>query len=332
MTTATTNDAELVEQLGDEYDSYLRTWTRSLRGGSEGTLKTYTTSARQFREWLCGRDDPDEVPEPVERPATLGDLRREHVDGWVAALAARGLSDSTISNRYRGLQAFLKFLTEQEDVFDVHPMAAGKAPKVAPKRVETVPVEELKALLATCSTKAKQGKKLNTFVQRRDEAILRLYMDTGGRLTEVAGAELDDVDTKRDVLHAIGKNGKPRQLSFGQKTGIAIERYLRERAKHPAAKRVDGLWLPERGSTPLTSNGIHQMIQRRCERAGIKMLHAHLFRHTMATAYLDEGGDANDLMHLMDWESHQMLKRYTDTTAKRRAVLAHKKRSLGDRL
>lgn len=72
-------------ELLEEYDSYLGSWTRVLRRGPEGTLKTYTTSARSFRDWLAEPDDPAEVPEPVERPAELSGLTRAHIDGWLAA-------------------------------------------------------------------------------------------------------------------------------------------------------------------------------------------------------------------------------------------------------
>jgi hypothetical protein len=58
----------------------------------------------------------------------------------------------------------------------------------------------------------------------------------------------------------LGKGHRPRACPFGDKTGLAIERYLRERNKHALAKRPE-LWLGARGV--LTGNGITQMLRRR---------------------------------------------------------------------
>ena len=68
------------------------------------------------------------------------------------------------------------------------------------------------------------GAKSNSFVDRRDTAILRLLLDTGGRLSEVAGLAVADVDFDSDVVHVLGKGRRPRALSFGQQTGLALGR------------------------------------------------------------------------------------------------------------
>src|SRR3954452_19678940 len=52
-------------------------------------------------------------------------------------------------------------------------------------------------------------------------------------------------------------------------------RYLRVRSREKLAGRPE-LWLAEKNRGPLTSNGIHQMLRRRVDAAGILGLHAHL--------------------------------------------------------
>lgn len=305
----------------EDYDSLLQSWTRTLRGKADKTLSTYRAAAEIFAAWVATEDGP-EVEEPVDRPQSVADIAPRHIYGWLNDQRRQGFAASTINNRYRGLQQFFNWLVEEGEL-DKHPMARMSPPRVPSKRVETITPETLKAILATCRKREFEG--------ARDEAILRMYVDTGARLSEVAGLLLENLDLKTDAAYSIGKGNKPRVHSFGNKTAVALERYLRHRAKHAKA-HLPQLWLTIKDRGALTSQGIDQMVRRRCAIANVPAIHVHQLRHTMATAFLDDGGNEGDLMRLMGWESRQMLKRYTDTTAERRAVANHKSRSFGDKL
>lgn len=117
------------------------------------------------------------------------------------------------------------------------------------------------------------------FDDRRDTAIVRLFLDTGMRLSEMAGLTLSDIDLDADVALVLGKGRRPRTCPFGDKTAQAIERYLRERSKHRLASS-NQLWIGGRGD--MTDNGIGQMLRRRAKEAGLEHLHPHMFRHTFA--------------------------------------------------
>src|SRR4051794_38570306 len=93
-------------------------------------------------------------------------------------------------------------------------MERMKPPIVPEKPVPVLTEAQLRALLA--------GAKSNSFVDRRDTAITRLLLDTGGRLSEVAGLTVADVDFDSDVVHVLGKGRRPRALPFGQQTGLAL--------------------------------------------------------------------------------------------------------------
>lgn len=307
--------------FGDEYDDLLRSWSRTLRRGSENTLLRYHQSARHFRDWVATEDSPD-VAEPVDRPARVADIAARHIDGWIAAQRKHGYKPGGINHRYRGLQQFLKWLVFEGELAR-SPMDGMKAPGVPEGHVPTVPTEDLRKLLSTC--------KGRDFKSTRDTAILLMFIDSGGRLSEIANLKMEDIDLKVDAAYSIGKGGKPRIHSFGDAAAAALERYLRQRAKHPEAKRPE-LWLGVRSGRVFSHSGVSQIIKRRCAEAGIAHINAHKFRHTMATDFLDAGGREGDLMMLMGWDSRQMIKRYTDTTARKRAVAAHKSRSLADRL
>ena len=72
-----------------------------------------------------------------------------------------------------------------------------------------------------------------TFAERRDLAIIRLFVDTGMRLSELAGLRVEDLDFEAEVAGVLGKGRRLRACPFGNKTALALQRYLRERARRP---------------------------------------------------------------------------------------------------
>src|SRR5262249_5146863 len=137
------------------------------------------------------------------------------------------------------------------------------------------------------------------------------------------------IDLDADVALVLGKGRRPRACPFGDKTGQAIERYLRERGKHRLARSTQ-LWIGGRGG--MTDNGIGQMLRRRATQAGLEHLPPHMFRHTFAHRWLADGGQEQDLMRLAGWRSREMLARYGASAADQRAREAHRRMRLGDRL
>jgi integrase len=126
------------------------------------------------------------------------------------------------------------------------------------------------------------------------------------RRAELLGLRVDDVDFDH-VAIVVGKGRRPRACPFGNKTGLALSRYLRLRGAHPFAAE-EALWLGKKG--PLTETGLTQMLWRRSEQARIGKVHPHQFRHTFAHTWLAQGGGEGDLVRLTGWTGRDMLARY----------------------
>ena len=90
------------------------------------------------------------------------------------------------------------------------PMAEMNPPTLAEKPIRVLSDDQLRALLATCKGKG--------VVDRRDNAILRLFIDTGIRRAEMAGLKVDDVDVREQVAQVFGKGRRPRSVPFGVRT------------------------------------------------------------------------------------------------------------------
>jgi site-specific recombinase XerC len=151
---------------------------------------------------------------------------------------------------------FTKWLAAEGEL-EADPTVGMHAPHVPEEPVPVLSDDQLRALLAAC--------KGTGFAERRDTAIIRLFVDTGMRLGEMAGLQVADLDMDLEVATVIGKGRRARSCPFGATTGQALDRYLRVRSRHGHAG-LDALWIGKYG--PMTTSGIRQMLTRRGQAAG----------------------------------------------------------------
>jgi site-specific recombinase XerD len=315
---------ELPDGLEDLWHDFRRSLAR--RGRSEATVKVYRKSFEAFWRWA--------VPQGIEDPAQVD---HRTINAWTDHLLTapavrngrpivdratgepKAIEPGTRRIRFANLRPFFSWYAKEFDA--PHPFDRADAPgEDRPAPIPVVELDDVRRILATATTKG--------FEDLRDTAIIRVLFDVGPRLGELVNLTVDGWDRRNDFLTLTGKTGT-RVVPASPSTGEAISRYLRVRKDHPHAKDP-ALWLGKKGR--LGPTGIAQLLNRRCDLAGIDRINPHRFRHGWAHEFRAAGGSEGDLMYLAGWKSTAMAHRYGRSAASERAQKAARTINLGDRL
>ena len=235
---------------------------------------------RQFIDQFC-------THLPDHRP--VGDVTAIEIALWLSQEAERGLQPGSVDARYRALQALFGWC-EQQGIVSESPFGYGHRKRVRrPKRpmpvVDYVKYSEYQQVVA--------GIDLATWIDYRDYCICSVLYWCGLRRSELVGLAVADVDiTARLVTVRAGKGGRGRLVPVDHDLLGGLMAYMNMRPVWPGPE----LWLSADGPSgnvrgALTADGVRQMLERRCAKAGVRYLRPHLWRHGFAMAMLNAGAE-----------------------------------------
>jgi integrase len=255
-----------------------------------------------------------------DESGTPPELTKANAQGWIADLLLRAQA-KTADTWLGGLKRYSAWLTDEGEI-PADPLIRMAAPKLDQKVIKPLTEDELKLMLKACHGTSMRD--------RRDEAILRLMLETGTRADELISLKTADLDVARGLIVVTrGKGGRGRIAPFGPQTATALDRYLRVRGRQPNADSGQ-LFIGAGQVKTFSYSGLAKTMRRRANDAGIEGFHLHRMRHTAATRWLAAGGSEGGLMAVCGWSSRQMLDRYTRATAAERAAAEARGLNLGN--
>lgn len=217
------------------------------------------------------------------------------IDGHLAAERKRGVSPATVAARFRALSAWLNWCARRR-LIDESPMSQVDRPRVPKVQVPHVTMTECNQLLTSIAA--------NEWNDHRDRLILLLLFYSGLRVGELVALTIEDIDAKaRLVTVRQGKGMKARLVPVHPDAPATLLAYLYARPRYPGPELLvssDG-YTGIRG--PLTTEGVRQMLKRRCAQARMRYLHPHAWRHGFAMWTLNAGVELSGVSALMGHSS-----------------------------
>ena len=210
-----------------------------------------------------------------------------------------GISPTARARKLSALKSFYKYLTVRTKQLQENPVADMEYPKLRKSLPKYLTLDQSAALLQAVSGEN----------QKRDYAILMLFLNCGIRRSELVGLNLTDV--YEDRIRVVGKGNKERIVYFGTACRKAIDAYLPERNKKVLSD--NRALFGSRDNNRISASAVHRLVKKALLQAGLdaSQLSAHKLRHTAATMMLSGGVDIKTVQEVLGHENLNTTQIYT---------------------
>ncbi len=261
----------------DQFILYLATE----RGLSENYQLSTRRSLEKFAEW-AGKQKELVSPRKVEL-AVLTDFLASEKD--------RGLAPGSMKMIVVALKIFFRFL-KMRLMNDRDPAELLPLPRLTRYLPRTLNEGEVARLLESNL----QGRPFPL----RDRAILELFYASGLRISELAGARLENLNLQERIIRVIGKGSKTRLVPVGRIACESLDRYLTQERVHLVQTKTGNEVFLSRHGKKLTTQRIWQILKEIAAAVGFETnIYPHLLRHSFATHLLANGADLRIIQELL---------------------------------
>ncbi len=270
-------DRERAETLGDLAEAHLH--RLRVRSYSPRTVENHESYLRLFVEWAAARD----ITAPGDVSIFVLEDYQSHLYE-VDKPDGTKLSPNARNTRFVPLRQFFSFMTRRRYI-TANPAADLELAKVGrplPKGVMNE--EEVFRVFEQVDLAKKTG--------LRDLAIMWVAYATGLRRKELCDLKLHSIDRVRGVVTVRrGKGNKDRIVPILPEAVGVVDEYVETRRPDPAPGFEGFLFLTVQGRR-MTENRMTMIVREYIRAADIgDRGSCHAFRHSIATAMLDNGAD-----------------------------------------
>jgi len=277
------------------------------RGLSEHTIRSYRSDLAELTAFAVTR---------LGREPDHGDLDLDLLREWLYRGTRAGLARSTLARRSASVRAFTRWLEETGRT----PIDQGvrlRAPKAESRLPRVLTEPQVEGILRSLAVRA-EGDDAGA---RRDLAVVELLYGSGLRVSELVGADVDDVDLGRLTVRVTGKGGRQRVVPFGVPAAEALGRYVelaRPRLVAGADAPPTAAFFVGSGGARLGTRAVHRLVARLLgDIPGTGPAGPHALRHTAATHLLDGGADLRAVQELLGHASLGTTQIYTHVSTER---------------
>ena len=294
------------------------TYHETIKGQSPRTIDEYYLDLRMFLRFIklmrnempvqTRLDDIDikDIDIDYIRKITTSDifdflsyLANDRTPNPDSTASEYGISPTARARKLSALKSFYKYLTVRTKQLQENPVADLEYPKLRKSLPKYLTMEQSAALLRAVSGQN----------EKRDYAIVMLFLNCGIRRSELVGLNLSDV--YEDRIRVVGKGNKERIVYFGAACRKAIDNYLPER--HKKVLSDNRALFGSRDGNRISVTAVHRLLKKHLLSAGLDatQFSAHKLRHTAATMMLSGGVDVKTVQEVLGHENLNTTQIYT---------------------
>lgn len=294
------------------------TYHETIKGQSQLTISEYYLDLRMFLRFIRLMRDEMSMNTPLDdipikdigidfiREITTSDvfdflsyLAQDRSDNPQNQTTERGVSPSTRARKLSAIKSFYKYLTVRTKQLTENPVADLEYPKLRKSLPKYLTLDQSARLLSCVSG-------VN---EKRDYAILMLFLNCGIRRSELVGLNITDV--YEDRIRVVGKGNKERFVYFGSACRKAINAYMIERNKKVLTD--NRALFGSRNGNRISVTAVHRLVEKALKQAGLDstQFSAHKLRHTAATMMLSGGVDVKTVQEVLGHENLNTTQIYT---------------------
>ena len=240
--------------------------------------------------------------------------------------------DKGIARRMAALRGFFEFACLHQYMKNNPTIGAAKRVKIPQKDIIRLNDEEVNTFLDVVSNTNIKGNKLQIQkckkTQLRDTALITLLLNTGIRVSECAGIDLDDVNFNYRTISIVRKGGSDAHLYFNETTENALKDYIENERPlllgNPDSDE-QAVFISMKKSR-MSVSAIERMVKKYAKNATPdKKISPHKMRSTYGTALYKDTGD---IRLVSDVLGHKDI----NTTAKHYAAMEEEHRKIAARI
>ena len=293
-------------------------YNETIKAQSPKTISEYYLDLRMFLRFIklmrCEISDTSRLDELSIRDVDLDFIRTittSDVFEFLSYLANErvvnpdspcpevGIEAAARARKLSSIKSFYKSLTVKTKQLQYNPVADLEYPKLRRSLPKYLTLEQSAALLNSVSGAN----------QKRDFAILMLFLNCGIRRSELVNLNLNDV--YEDRIRVLGKGNKERFVYFGTLCRNAIDDYLVERNQIELSD--NRALFGSRDHNRISVTAVHRLVKKALLKAGLDpdQFSAHKLRHTAATLMVANGVDVKTVQEVLGHENLNTTQIYT---------------------
>ena len=294
------------------------TYHETIKGQSQKTISEYYLDLRMFLRFikLMRHDMPintrlEDIPIKDVNLEFVRNINTSDIFDFLSYLANDrnpnpdspasdyGIGAGARARKLSAIKSFYKYLTVRTKQLQENPVADLEYPKLRKSLPKYLTMEQSSALLRSVSGQN----------EKRDYAILMLFLNCGIRRSELVGLNVTDV--YEDRIRVIGKGNKERFVYFGTPCRKAIDAYMVER--NEMILTDNRALFGSRNGNRISVSAVHRLVEKALLKAGLDSTQysAHKLRHTAATMMLSGGVDVKTVQEVLGHENLNTTQIYT---------------------